>query len=488
MPGDLAYHKHAIEEDYEMKSKTSLGEGGFGQVCMAIHKATGVERACKRIRKKDVKDKSAFEREVSLQMSLDHPNICRLYDCYQDGKMYYLCMEICKGGELFDRILEAQHFGEDTVGMLAKQMLSGLLYMHCNEMAHRDLKPENYLLLKDCDVEKNHLKLIDFGMSRKFTPGKPMSTRVVTPYYVAPEVLAGKYDEKCDIWSLGVIFYILFCGSPPFYSHYEGKRGDEDIFKKIRKAKFTFEDSEWKHVSPHARKFVSDLLVLDVRKRPTAFEALEHPWVVEHMPKMKQVNLSSEAMGSMKGFRKQGKVQKAALNMVAKNVPTDKVEELSEMFLSMDANGDGMLSMDELKTGLEKSGLGEVNADLKEMMDALDADGSGRIDYSEFVAATMSKKMANSYDSIWQVFKQFDRDNSGSISKDDLAIVLSDGAMEGFDGLQGDLKDEILKLINEYDKNSDGVIDFDEFMALMQEGWNASKRTTLGDKKKAECS
>merc|ERR1719316_691767 len=135
-----------------------------------------------------------------------------------------------------------------------------------------------------------------------------------------------------------------------------------------------------------------------------------------------------------------------------------------------------MLSMDELKKGLEASGLTEVNDNLTEMMAALDADGSGRIDYTEFVAATMSKKMANSYDSIWQVFKQFDRDNSGSISRDDLAIVLSDGSIDGFDGVQGDLKDEIMKLIQEYDKNADGVIDFDEFMALMQEGWNQTRR------------
>merc|ERR1711939_1139333 len=118
-------------------------------------------------------------------------------------------------------------------------------------------------------------------------------------------------------------------------------------------------------------------------------------------------------------------------------------------------------------------------------------DGSGKIDYSEFVAATMSKKMANSYDSIWQVFKQFDRDNSGSISKDDLAIVLSDGSIDGFDGVQGDLKDEIMKLIQEYDKNADGVIDFDEFMALMQEGWNQTRRTSmdkLGKTKAEVCS
>merc|ERR1712072_498623 len=137
----------------------------------------------------------------------------------------------------------------------------------------------------------------------------------------------------------------------------------------------------------------------------------------------------------------------------------DKVEELSDMFVSMDVNGDGMLSMEELQNGLKTSGLDEVNDSFAEMMMALDADGSGKIDYSEFVAATMNKKMANSYDSIW---------------KDDLAIVLSDGSLDGFDGVQGDLKNEITQMIQEYDKNNDGVIDFDEFMAMMQE---SSKNT-----------
>merc|ERR1712072_945858 len=164
----------------------------------------------------------------------------------------------------------------------------------------------------------------------------------------------------------------------------------------------------------------------------------------------------------------------------------DKVEELSDMFVSMDVNGDGMLSMEELQNGLKTSGLDEVNDSFAEMMMALDADGSGKIDYSEFVAATMNKKMANSYDSIWQVFKQFDRDNSGSISKDDLAIVLSDGSLEGFDGVQGDLKDEIMKMIQEYDKNSDGVIDFDEFMAMMQES-NKNTRNSLAKTSAVKC-
>jgi calcium-dependent protein kinase len=474
MPG-LVYHSHGVEVDYEVNNKAALGEGGFGQVCKCTHIATKQERACKRIRKKDVKDKKAFEREVELQKAMDHPNICRLYDVYQDAKMYYLCLEMCRGGELFDRIIEAQHFGEDTVGLLAKQMLSGILYMHSNNFAHRDLKPENYLLARDLPIEQTHLKLIDFGMSRKFVPGQAMTTRVVTPYYVSPEVLAGKYDEKCDIWSLGVIFYILFCGSPPFFSQYDGRRGDEDIFKKVKTGKYTFEASEWKHVSGAARKFVSDTLVLDPKKRPTALGLLEHTWLIEHMPTFTPVPLSVTAIDSIKDFRQKNKLQKLALNMIAHFVEDEKVNELKQMFQTMDTDGNGTISIEEMKAGLESCGLTELTANLDETMRAIDNDGSGKIDYSEFIAATINKKTALSYDYVWQVFKQFDRTNTGTINKDDLTQILSGGHFSDYGHADGLSKADVEKTIDSYDTNHDGIIDFDEFMAAMMDGRTSLK-------------
>jgi len=376
---------------------------------------------------------------------------------------------MCRGGELFDRIIEAQHFGEDTVGLVAKQMLSGILYMHSNNYAHRDLKPENYLLARDLPIEQTHLKLIDFGMSRKFVPGQAMTTRVVTPYYVAPEVLAGKYDEKCDIWSLGVIFYILFCGSPPFFSQYDGRRGDEDIFKKVKTGKYTFEASEWKHVSSEARKFVADMLVLDAKKRPTALQLLEHHWVVEHIPVFTAVPLSVSAIDSIKDFRQKGKLQKLALNMIAHFVEDEKVTELKLMFQTMDTDGNGTITIEEMKAGLESVGLAELTANLDQTMKALDNDGSGKIDYSEFIAATMEKKTALSYDYVWQVFKQFDRDNNGTINKDELAQILSDGHFSDYGHADGLSKADVEKTIDSFDTNHDGVIDFDEFMAAMMD-------------------
>merc|ERR1719375_2053328 len=152
---------------------------------------------------------------------------------------------------------------------------------------HRDLKPENYLLSEDQPVEKANLKLIDFGMSRRYEVGKPMTTKVITPYYVSPDVLSGSYTEACHIWSLGVIFFILFCGSPPFNSRYEGRKADDDIFRKIKKAEYSFDASEWKQVSKEARQFVKDLLEINDAKRPTAKQLLEHHWLVEHIPKFK---------------------------------------------------------------------------------------------------------------------------------------------------------------------------------------------------------
>jgi calcium-dependent protein kinase len=476
----FVFHTHRIEEDYTLDDKKRLGEGGFGAVCTCEHKATKATRACKKIRKKDVKDKKAFEREVELQKSLDHPNICRIYDVYQDAKMYYIVLELCKGGELFDRIIQATHFGEHTVAFLAKQMIAALVYMHASCMAHRDLKPENYLLAQDLPVEDTHLKLIDFGMSRRFVKGTPMTTRVVTPYYVSPDVLSGKYTEACDMWSLGVIFYILFSGSPPFYSQYEGRKGDEDIFKKVKAGKYSFDSSEWKHVSSQARKFVGDILVMDPAKRPTAAQLLEHPWLVDHIPKSDPAPLTASAIDSLKQFTRKNKLQKAALHMVAKYVEDDHVNDLQKMFESMDKDGDGTLTIVEVKKGLHEAGLSELTAEMEQTMKELDTDGSGKIDYSEFLAATMDKKIYTQYDLVWQVFKQFDVDHSGTINKDNIATILTGGEVKRFEDAIGLQKNEIDEIMGKYDKDGSGDIDFDEFMALMTEGKNLIRAASRG--------
>merc|ERR1719281_1696205 len=192
-------------------------------------------------------------------------------------------MEYCTGGELFDRIVQqselyGKSFSEAQTALILKQMLRAVAYLHNEHICHRDLKPENFLLENDNPVDdpENMVKIIDFGVSRRFTPGNSMKTRVCTPYYVAPEVVNGKYNELCDMWSMGVILYILLSGSPPFYGG-----GDDEIIKNVQRGVYYLEEDPWPDVSGSAKDLIAKLLVKALDKRLTANDALLHEWIVK---------------------------------------------------------------------------------------------------------------------------------------------------------------------------------------------------------------
>jgi len=183
-----------------------------------------------KILKKDSLDKEEIDRfmhEIDILRKLDHPNILRLYEFYQDQKRYYLVTELCSGGELFDEITNRAHFEEADAAKIIQQVLMAVRYCHERNIVHRDLKPENILL--DSKKNSNRVKVIDFGTSEEIEPGMKLTQQYGTAYYIAPEVLSSAYNEKCDIWSIGVILYILLSGKPPF----DGK-DDKEIIKKVR--------------------------------------------------------------------------------------------------------------------------------------------------------------------------------------------------------------------------------------------------------------
>lgn len=222
-----------VEEDYIVKQL--LGEGSFGQVKLVVHKRNQIERAMKIIRKIGVsnEEKEQMLKEVSILKSLDHPNIIKIFDMYEDETNMYLIIEYCAGGELFDRV-HKETFSEAEAAKYIKQLLSAISYLHARNIVHRDLKAEN--LLFENDSSDANLKLIDFGVSCEFLKaGAKMRETLGTPYYIAPEVLLQNYDEKCDVWSCGVILYIILCGYPPF-------NGDDDneILDGVKKGEFSF--------------------------------------------------------------------------------------------------------------------------------------------------------------------------------------------------------------------------------------------------------
>eukprot|EP01114_Cavostelium_apophysatum_P023101 TRINITY_DN859_c0_g1_i1.p1 TRINITY_DN859_c0_g1~~TRINITY_DN859_c0_g1_i1.p1 ORF type:complete len:300 (+),score=72.46 TRINITY_DN859_c0_g1_i1:73-972(+) len=265
-----------LEDVYEVKEE--LGKGAFSVVKLGVNKSTGEKVAIKMIDKKAAstdQDAKRLKTEVDILKKVSHPNIVCLKDLFETSDKLYLVMELVTGGELFDKIVEKGQYSEREASTVVKKMISAVLYLHNNSIAHRDLKPEN-LLLKGGSTD-TEVMLSDFGLSKIVGVESMMETACGTPYYVAPEVLSATgYDKEVDLWSCGVITYLLLCGFPPFYGE-----SLPEVFEQIMKADYDFPEPYWNDVSEDAKNFISKLLVVDPKKRYTATQALEHPWLVK---------------------------------------------------------------------------------------------------------------------------------------------------------------------------------------------------------------
>jgi len=463
-------HPGNIRDMYNIEAK-KLGEGTYGSVSSARHKATGAVRAVKTMSKGHVKNMERFQQEIAIMKVMDHPNIIKLFETFEDRRHLYLVMELCTGGELFDKIIEAGHFREVDAAVVVSHILHAIFYMHKNGVCHRDLKPENFLFLSKAPIDQNQLKLIDFGLSSIVAKGKAMSTKAGTPYYVAPQVLQGNYDHSCDIWSCGVIMFTLLCGYPPFYG-----KTDQEVLQKVKSGNFTFEHKDWRHISEDAKALIRMLLKFDPSQRLTAEQALQHEWIRCRAPRATAVSLQAGIVDNLRAFQSQHKMKKAALHIIAGQLSEEKIKVLRQTFEALDANGDGLLTSEELKDGMAKANLEHLLAgvDLEAVMEGFDADGSGLIDYTEFLAATLDKKCYLQEDVCYTAFSVFDQDGDGHITLEELKKILENGSVD--EAMQGRNSEEILKAV---DTNGDGSIDFEEFMAMMRGDAEAETRESF---------
>jgi len=264
--------RESIEDFYELGRE--IGRGGFSVVVEGTCKKTGDKFAIKCIKKTMVEgeDIKLLRREIKIMKRVNHPNILKLYEVFEDDEEFFLVMELVLGKELFDKIVERGQYSERDASNIVRQIVAAVDYLHSNGIAHRDLKPEN--LLSAGDSEKEIIKIADFGFSKNFGEEKLM-TSCGSPGYVAPEVLTSEsYDKSVDMWSVGVIIYILLCGYPPFYAD-----NAPALFKKIMDVKYDFDDASWDEVSDDAKNLIRHLLVKDPKERYTAKQCLEDPWV-----------------------------------------------------------------------------------------------------------------------------------------------------------------------------------------------------------------
>eukprot|EP00741_Cyanophora_paradoxa_P024332 tig00000053_g23497.t1 len=259
-----------ILKDYDL-GKT-LGSGSFATVKVGTNKTTKEKFAIKIIEKENCQDDSILN-EIEILQRISHPNVVALYEAYQTPKRLYLVMELVTGGELYDRIVARGNYTEKDAATLIATIVKAIAYLHDNGVVHRDLKPEN--LLYASEASDAEIKITDFGLSKVLNHDKSMTTLCGSPLYVAPEILSNKgYDKAVDMWSIGVLLYILLCGFPPFYSESEPV-----LFKQIMKGQFDFPDPEWTDISPAAKELVTKLLDVNPKTRLTAAQALKHPWI-----------------------------------------------------------------------------------------------------------------------------------------------------------------------------------------------------------------
>ena len=439
-----------IFDEYELKEK--LGEGAYGSVYKVQQKYTNYLRAVKAIKKKHV-DSSEFYNEIEVLKALDHPNIIKLFDCYQDKSYYYMVEEYCSGGDLFDYIQKEKFFTERKAGTIFNQLLSAVNHLHKKRIVHRDLKPENIVLIEAKNKEV-FIKLIDFGTSITIK-GKNLTQELGTIYYIAPEVFMNNYNEKADIWSCGIILYTMLCGHPPFCGN------KENIIKsKILHSKLVFPSKEFKSVSNEAIEYIKHLLSYKPEQRPSAEEALNNKWLIS-MINDGNNKLSDYIITNLIKFRTTLGLQKATVSFLANQISiNEEIKKLKEEFDKIDVNKDGEISKKELIQCLEsiypsQEAKLRANAIFKE----IDFNNDGSINFSEFLTVNIQKEKLLNEETLDRAFRMFDLDGNGYITIEELKKTMP---------LEITTKAGWRNLVSEVDKDGDYQISFNEFKEMME--------------------
>ena len=314
--------------------------------------------AIKSISKEKIKkDLYLLRRELEVMRQIDHPNVIKYYATYEDAKYLHIVMELCTGGDLLDKLLSVGTLTEAQVANIMRSLLLAVNYLHGMGICHRDLKPENFLF--ESGNPEAPIKLIDFGMAIKLGNVSDMNSLVGTPYYLAPEVLRGNYGMHCDIWSLGVVMYLLLSGCYPF-------EGDDmkDLFRQIKKAEYNFEDTDWESISMDAKDLITKMLTKTPTDRITAEGALKHPWLTKQGERSPH-SVPPSVLTAIKKHKTPKKLQKEVMKVMIKFMSIQDIEELRQAFLELDQGNTGYITISDIASAMENAGFDMQVEELK---------------------------------------------------------------------------------------------------------------------------
>eukprot|EP00520_Triparma_pacifica_P003563 CAMPEP_0118651952 /NCGR_PEP_ID=MMETSP0785-20121206/11057_1 /TAXON_ID=91992 /ORGANISM="Bolidomonas pacifica, Strain CCMP 1866" /LENGTH=509 /DNA_ID=CAMNT_0006544433 /DNA_START=26 /DNA_END=1551 /DNA_ORIENTATION=+ len=390
---------------------------------------------------------SELKNEIDILKSLDHPNIVRPVEVFNRRRQMFVIMELCSGGDLYTR----DPYIEASAAKICGKLCSAISYMHSRNITHRDLKFENIMF--ENNGPQAEIKVIDFGLSKKFMPSNPhLMEGVGTIYTMAPQVLQGLYTEKADLWSVGVIAFMLLCSEMPFSG-----RKRRHVIDKIMRCNYSFSSERWKNISRPAKEFVRNLIEMDPKKRYSADQALESTWLKKEFNienRRPSVDMMEKVNSSLKSYSGKTKLQKMALMVVAHQSTTEEILELRKAFDQYDKSNNGTIQYSEFTEVLE--GMKYPKEELDEIFASIDVDGSGNIHYTEFLAATLETHGHIEEERLAEAFDRLDSDDSGYITKGNLKEMLGTEYT----------KEKAEALIAEADINKDGRISWNEFKGM----------------------
>uniref|UniRef100_A0A7S3HEX0 non-specific serine/threonine protein kinase n=1 Tax=Spumella elongata TaxID=89044 RepID=A0A7S3HEX0_9STRA len=438
-----------------------LGTGMNGNVVQCVHKATKISYALKRIAKHGIEDNrlNQIRDELNCMAFLDHPNILRIHEVFEDEDRICLVLELCRGGHLMDRLMNqrGRFYREHLACKYIHSILTAVAYCHANNVVHRDLKLENILF--ETEKKDSELKIIDFGLSRCFVPNKKMHSPCGTSEYVAPEVLAGKYDAKCDVWSVGVIAFILLSGAPPFVGN-----TDSELFTSIKAGQWQFDQNLLNSVSADAKDFIKQCLNKRVSKRFSAAEALKHKWfLLLKSGTVEEGAPSPVLLQRFSTFVVRTWLAKIFIDVLSHTLHSTDITELRDQFQRFDINGTGVISKEELRV-IVKTHLGSENEEefLNALVLNMDIDQTGKISYHEFLAATINRKHFTDQN-LHLAFEAISH-NREYITSQDIQKLLGPKSTHNVD-----------VILQEVGLSTDSQIDFEMFKSILngQDGMNS---------------
>ena len=447
----------------DYKKIKELGSGSFATVYLVKHNTTGSVRAMKEIKKisNEGEEDNELEiiNEINILMKMDHPNIVKIFGFYITSHYYYLITEYCEGGSLFDLIINNNGpFPEIQASYIMHQIFSVVNYCHKMKIIHRDLKPENILINKN---ENNfvQIKVCDFGTSLMFNRGEVQDELVGSIYYIAPEVLKKKYNSKCDLWSCGVIMYILLTGVPPF-----GGSNNRIIVEKI--LKHDYDKTLLNKRCKACKELISLLLERNIGKRIRADEALKHKWFQIYKSKEIRVEVDPKVIENciinLKKYKKSSEIQEVALLYLVHNNPDLKeVDDACKIFGLIDKNGNGKINKEELFNGLSDIYQSDkLQQDVDEIFKNLDVNNDLYLETEEFVRAAIDKSIFLTEKSLKFAFNFFDKTNKGEITVNDLINILSG------DDVSKEEMERVREMVGKI--SPDEKIRFEEFCEIMK--------------------